>query len=203
MNKKIIISPTEKTEELFYYQRGVSPTEMIGSVNGQNTRKEATTLTNRGTDNNRYGFGLNERGHTGVSPSVVDDIALDLIYYANLGGGAELYKTERGKYPLSSEDANIYGEYNTGYILTFASQSELEKSRIHWTLGYGNRWRTTSMLPAEIDNQLYGITPAPYEKAIWKEGSFSWIGPRHPVFNRHDFLFDPKPLLEYSALVEG
>lgn len=131
----------------FIYIRGVAPQEAYDAVRGKNGRvSDEKAITNRGSDKERLAFGLNERYETGISTSLMNEFFLDLQYYANVGAFSEKY----GYRDLSPEQK--------GCFLIFATDKNLTYHDIQ--LDYGSSWRSTSELPAGIEEKLVAVFPA-------------------------------------------
>jgi hypothetical protein len=114
--------------------------------NGRVDSKKA--VTNRGLDEARLSFGLNEKGLKGISIKVIEDVILEIAYYANMGAHVE-----------ATNEKDISSKYQ-GYFLVFATDEPLGNHSINPAM-YGTNWRTTAELPVGIERSLAYVIKAP------------------------------------------
>jgi hypothetical protein len=136
-------------KDKYVYIRGVAPNEAMLAVvkeNGRVDNKKA--VTNRGSDEARLSFGLNENGLKGISLQVLEDVILEIAYYANMGA----YVEATGQKDISSKFQ--------GYFLVFATNKPLDRHGINPAM-YGHNWRTTAELPEGIEDSLVFVIKAP------------------------------------------
>ncbi|MDD4526722.1 MAG: hypothetical protein PHF25_01645 [Candidatus Margulisbacteria bacterium] len=149
-----LIARTSNLENKYLYIRGVAPSEALFAVNKQNGQVDKSkAVTNRGDDETRLSFGLNEIGQKGVSMQVLEDVILEIAYYANMGAHVEA----TGSKDVSSEFQ--------GYFLVFATDEPLDRHGINPAM-YGKNWRTTAELPEGIEDSLAFIIKAPISAGL-------------------------------------
>ena len=172
--KNKIISQKSK----FYYIRGVAPHEKNEALHGRNGQIKNGSMI-RSEDEPRLAFAMNEFGIPGVKNSLVGEFIIEAIYYANQGAVCELFPNSIDKPELNPA--------HTGFFLTFATDKPLKLNEYHLR-HYAKWWRTTSILPDDIDKKLIGITRAPFhdigepfEGEKYPSGATSDLGPAHPV----------------------
>ncbi len=140
---------TPELKDKYLYIRGVAPQEAKLAISKNNGRVDSKkAVTNRGLDEARLSFGLNEKGLKGVSLKVFEDVILEIAYYANMGAHVE-----------ATKEKDISSKYQ-GYFLVFATDEPLVNHSINPAM-YGNSWRTTAELPEGIEHSLVYVIKAP------------------------------------------
>lgn len=165
---------------LYYYMRGVAPKEARLAMQGLDGRvSDEQTITARQHES-KLAFGLNEYSVAGINQDILDELLPLVTHYANFGAHAERFEPlDRPHYHRSCRpDVR-------GYILLFAVYEPLELSN-HQNF-YGQKWRTTAILPVGVEHKLVGIIPAKPMSInarilSYNEGDYSIFGPKHPAY---------------------
>ncbi|MDD5457076.1 MAG: hypothetical protein PHV30_08590 [Candidatus Margulisbacteria bacterium] len=162
----------------FYYIRGVAPHEKNESLLGKNGQIKKSSMI-RLENEPRLAFGLNEYGLPGVSEKLRKEFILEPMFYANQGAVCELFPNSIDKPDLDPR--------HTGFFLIFQTNKPLPLSAYHLKK-YAKWWRTTSILPDNIDKSLIGVTKAPFhelgepfEGEKYPSGAYSELAQAHPV----------------------
>ena len=138
----------------YYYMRGVAPKEAKEAITGKNGRVSLEeAMTNRGDEEDRLAFGMNEHGIPGIKDSLVQEFLIESCFYANLGAFVEAHP-----HLPDALKRNVHRSFR-GYLLIFGTDLPLPLHKIN--LRYGKSWRTTSELPDGIEKKLIGVVPAP------------------------------------------
>ncbi len=144
-----LFKKSPELKDKYLYIRGVAPKEAMSAVKKENGRVESQkAVTNRGNDETRLSFGLNEKGLKGISLQVIEDVILEIAYYANMGAYVE-----------ATGDKDISPSYQ-GYFLVFSTGGPLVNHRINPAM-YGKNWRTTAELKEGIESSLIFVIKAP------------------------------------------
>ncbi len=169
---------------LFYYQRGVAPSEAYSAWDGfASLGRVAPEASRFGSVETMYAFQLSQRGSCGVDPQLLPNIERHTSTYASLGAVSEAVGTDI----LPYEESVSLSQQHRGYILTYAFEEERPLSIPHES--YEHPWpKPTAILPDDVGRRnLIGVTDAPVYRHAgtygieYPEGSKSVLGPAHPV----------------------